>query len=516
MKRLLSIFLCLLPILAAGQEPAMQWLKVIGGDGTDLVMTPVTRTNDGGFIFSYESSSTSGPIDTLCNATYVRSIFEKYNADASILEWTKCYLNQTGDSAFLYMFSTTDSGYVLCGIGNKHTHTFLIHKEDAAGNVLWSKSYGDSAEVNFRSMTVSDKGGYIMVGELTYTNIDFPIHYGGFMNADVGVIKVDSNGNKIWSKVVGGSGDERVWAVVSGPNGGCYVIGTTPSNDYDCAGNHGGGSGSTDGYVIRLDGNSNVVWHKDIGGTGYDQGNNGCADNKGGVIVGATSRSNDGDVTHHIGIGGSNLWAVDIDSNGNIVWNNCYGGGSEFTNSICRASDGSIWIAGTSAGKGGEVDTAYGNWDAYFVHADSIGGFLSAKVLGSNSQDEALMIFPLDNGNVIGGGYYDNAGGAFPNIWNGSHDAFLTVFAPWSTATQQITPQNTTLKIYPNPANETITIETNSRGTIIISDVLGRVIHTTAISGTSQIEVKGWQRGLYYVQMITEDGNRSVQKLIVE
>ncbi len=168
------------------------------------MLTPVTKTTDGGFIISYESGSTSGPVDTLCSATYVRTIFQKYNSDASAIEWNKCYLNNVDDSGFIYLFPTTDGGSILGGIARGSTFKFLIHKENPVGVVVWSKSFGDGADAILRSMTATDDGNYVMIGETNYADTDFIVHYGGWTDADIAVMKLDSNGNKLWARVIGG------------------------------------------------------------------------------------------------------------------------------------------------------------------------------------------------------------------------------------------------------------------------------------------------------------------------
>ncbi len=153
-----------------------------------------------------------------------------------------------------------------------HFSEFLIHKENSIGTVIWSKSFGDGADAILRSMTATDDGNYIMLGEINDTDDDFTIHYGSSGNADIAVIKIDSEGNKLWSKVLGGTGYQWAACVVPAFGGGCFVIGTTNSNDYDCSGNHGGNSGSNDAYLAKLDGNGNLIWHKDLGGIGIDGG----------------------------------------------------------------------------------------------------------------------------------------------------------------------------------------------------------------------------------------------------
>ena len=510
MKKIL-FFIFLLPFIVpvSAQQPTLLSLKEYGGNSE--VITNVSAQLDGGFIISITANGSSASIDSFCTIGGNRIIFMKYNVDASVLEWSKCY-----DSSFGYMFVTPGSDYVLGGYEDAYTHEFSIHKENAAGMVLWSKTYGDSAEAIMRCMTPTNDGGYIMFGETNYTNIDFPVHYGSWMNSDFAIIKVDSNGNKVWSRVIGGTGNQMAGAVIAGPDGGCYVVGTTTSDDYDCTGNRGDSSGSTDAYVARLDSNGNIIWHKDLGGSGYDEGNYGWPDGKGGIIVGATSGSHDGDVTHQVNYNGNNMWALDVDSSGNILWNNSYGGGGdEVTHSICKATDGSIWIAGYNEYRDSfEVDTVFGGYDAWFVHADSAGNFLSAKVLGSTGQDEGFMIYPLSNGTIIAGGYYQYGNGSF-NASSSALNAFITVLLPWTTGIASLPQINGNLKIYPDPADNLVTVETKVAGNLVITDVTGRAIYKSTINNTVQIQLKDWCAGVYYVQVVGDDGYKEVQKLIV-
>jgi len=323
MKTLLTLLISFFSFAATAQipEPAMLWLHGYGGNSE--VITNVSPQLDGGFIINIGATS-NADLDSLCTLSGDINVFMKYNADASVLEWSKCYHSSFSDSGFIYMFTTPDGGYILGGVGNEASHTLLIHKEDATGTILWSKSYGDSAEVLMESMMATNDGGYIMVGEFYYTNTDFPIHYGSSMDEDIAVIKVDSNGNKVWSKVIGGSSIDLPVSVMLGPGDGCYIAGTTLSNDYDCTGNHGG----DDVYLVRLDNNGNIVWHNDIGGSGGDQGNYAYPDGVGGVVIAGASNSPDGDRTHFPSYG-CPVWAMQVDSNSNILWNNCYGGGGQ-------------------------------------------------------------------------------------------------------------------------------------------------------------------------------------------
>ena len=256
-------------------------LKGYGGSDDDQVNTNVTMTNDGGFIISLTSFSNtgSGNIDSFCALGGYRTIFAKYNSDASLLEWSKCYENN-GDSFVLYAFPTNDGGTVLGGEFNTMVfgYGFLIWREDALGNIMWSHSYSKGNSPLLRDMIATDDGGYMMIGDAIYTDTNFTVHNSGSLNADIAVLKLDSLGNKLWSKAIGGSGDELANAIVENPNGGYYIIGRTPSNDYDCTGNHGG----YDAYLARLDKDGNILWHRDLGGSATDDGVYAIDNGKGG------------------------------------------------------------------------------------------------------------------------------------------------------------------------------------------------------------------------------------------
>ncbi len=514
MKKLFVFFVLILSSSAYAQipEPAMLWLKSYGGNSN--IASLVTPQLDGGFIICLGAGTSSGNIDSFCSLTGIRSIFLEFNSDASILDWTKCY--EQNDSSFSCMFSTIDGDYVLGGLSNGTTYEFLIHKETATGIVLWSKTYGDSASAILKSMIATNDGGYIMCGQTSYTNSDFPVHYGSWMDEDIAVIKVDSNGNKVWSEVIGGTLGINFSSLVAGPENGCYIVGTTFSDDYDCIGNHGG----DDVYLVRLDGNGNILWHDDIGGSGGDQGNCAVADGKGGVIIAGASNSLNGDRTVFPSFG-CPIWALEVDSNEHILWDNCYGGGGNdcWPNAICKATDGSIWIAGVSSTQGAEVDTNYGLDDAWFVHTDDTGNLLNTKVLGSSSDDAGMMVYPLSNSNVIAGGFSGANDGSFSYIpWNGYMNSFLTIFEPHSTKVTTISMLNNSIKFYPNPTNEQVTIESGQKGNyeVVITDLLGMNMFKSNFHDELQIQVKGWQAGIYFVQVISESGYQEIQKLIVQ
>ena len=140
--------------------------------------------------------------------------------------------------------------------------------------------------------------------------------------------------------------------------------------------------------------------------------------------------------------------------------------------------------------------------------------------MGSHLDDEGSIVYPSSNGNVMGGGDYYTNDGYFTTLGSsGGTDVFLAIFAPWNqTAVKQVSIADKEIKIYPNPANEHVVIEAQQKSnyTIIITDVVGRLIYKSSFIGTTKIAVNEWPRGMYSVQVTGEDGYRSVQKLVVQ
>jgi hypothetical protein len=504
-------------------EPHMLSLKGIGGNGSDQVSYFVSKTPDGGFIMALGSNSTSGPIvDSFCSTpASSRIVFIKYNGDATTKEWSKCYTNNWSDTGYGFMFQTTDNKYIIGGAANSG-NKWVIRKEDASGNILWVKAYGGTGSQQLKSILATEDGGYIFFGSAYGGDGDIGFHHGSASTRDFWVLKVDINGNIEWSKVYGGTGDDIGASVVTAPSGGCYIIGSTSSSDFDCVGNHGG----TDAFVARLNKDGNIIWKRCLGGSGNDGGGEGggcsaVSDDNDGILVATISGSENGDVSHQINPTGSNIWVFNIDSSNNKMWDNCFGGGgAEFPNAICKSTDSDIWITGCSRVAGGQINQAYGDMDAVVFHINHTGSFINAKVLGSSRQDRGYMIYPLTSGSIITGGFFCENDGAFSGYSiNGTFpkiDAYLAVFTNWANEIQTFS-YGDNVSVYPNPAFDLVNVHVNNNNkyAVIVNDITGKMVYNNSIETFLQIPLSGWHSGMYLMQIVDQDGNRSVKKLIV-
>ncbi|MBE2289004.1 MAG: T9SS type A sorting domain-containing protein [Chitinophagaceae bacterium] len=480
-------------------QPELLWMRSIGGSASESISSWVHPTPDGGFITRIESTSPAGTgnIDSFCSPVERRMIFTKFNNDATVAEWSNCFGTQ-GDSFLLFLYSQADGSYIL--LGDFKGSGALIKKYNPAGGEVWQKNYskGNAGKL-YSALPVAD-GGYILLCSRHYTDTNVLVHYGSWETGDYWLAKLDSNGNKVWSKVIGGADEEDRGMLVQGEGRNYYIVGITSSNDNDCIGNHGG----ADIFVARCNDTGGVIWKKCLGGSDNETAVVGCRNANGGIIICGSTKSTDGDVHHHIG--GEDYWLCALDSNGVFEWDNCFGTteNNEQPQAVCLGSDGTIWANGQSFTP---------NRDVYLVHTSSSGGLLHQRVLQSTYEDEGQMLFPISGGKTLVGGYSVNLNGDFSAIpYRGAWDVFLAVFAPWDAGIDDMATKEL-YHIFPNPTRGELTIETKETSVshrVTLTDVFGRVVMRGFIQkGVSKTSLYtgSLPQGIYNVSVVTEQGN---------
>ena len=82
-----------------------------------------------------------------------------------------------------------------------------------------------------------------------------------------------------------------------------------------------------------------------------------------------------------------------------------------------------------------------------------------------------------------------------------------------------LTTHDSRLRIFPNPAKDIITIESNNIQQIKMVDNTGRKVidnKLETITSNTKIDVSGLTKGLYLIQVINTNGETKTEKLIVQ
>ncbi len=240
--------------------------KTFGGPKNDFGNS-IQQTLDGGYIlFGLTESYGQGGWDMYLIKT----------DSLGNTEWEKTY----GSVAYEVAGSveqTTDGGFILSGaFGGLGNDSLTLIKTDASGNEIWNNRYRGSIFRNVgRFVQQTNDEGFIVTG-----------YSGGSFVEDVFLLKTNANGDKQWEKTFGGNGREEGVCVQQLADDGYAVLGETNSR----------GHGNTDMYLLRLDRDGDTLWTKTYGTDLPETGRSFDVTPDGGFILFGDEETSDGDM----------------------------------------------------------------------------------------------------------------------------------------------------------------------------------------------------------------------------
>jgi len=118
-------------------------------------------------------------------------------------------------------------------------------------NITWQRAIGGAGDDEFLSMKEVSGSGVICAGYTT----NF-----GAVGEDIFVTRIDLNGNLLWSRRIGGAGNERARCILPTADGGFIIAGHTNS----------AGAGGEDAFLIKLASDGSTQWARLYGGPAND------------------------------------------------------------------------------------------------------------------------------------------------------------------------------------------------------------------------------------------------------
>ena len=446
-----------------------------------------------------------------------------------------------------------DSSYVICGSSssfqNGASQAFLL-KVDSTGNKIWSNNYGGFESESARRVLYKKDYGFLMAG---FTNSM------GAGSYDYYLAKVDEAGSLEWEKTYGGIGWDRVRDAVMSRDTGAVMVGQIETP----------GSG-LDWYIVKTDSNGDTLWTKTFGGTGDDIANCISVYNDSLYIIGGNGYVEDSLKTKAIFMymkeDGSVLDIDTIGNNGNYYVNDITisndsiqaVGDFKLNQSdnfaafvyILKMSPTSLTFHGgySLAPDGdyyGHLITNYGNGTRLYVNF----GIENAPLVFTPGEDMAVHQFtsgfayvteiawlnevypdiggqmiPTSDGGAVLVGYRGGIGPGQGSVFIlkiGPDESVPTiggvVFVSDLVGLDEAD-QIEGLKIYPNPAGDYLNIELPETDNfdVNIFDILGNVVMSRTMQGVEQLDVSHLSGGTYTIQIIKDGGLVGMQKLIIE
>jgi hypothetical protein len=368
---LILAFCFLLPtshLLLFGNPPDTAWTRTYGGVDVDVAYS-VCQTSDGGYVatgytFSFGAGlqdaylvKTNSTGDTLWTRTFgggsmdgthfVREVSdhgyvlagytESYGGggknvyliktdSVGVAEWTRTYSTSLMDVSYAFC-ETPDTGYIFIGYKNGPSGwvkgDLWILKTDATLDTVWTKTYGGPGEDYGVTIKQTLDGNYIIAGITSSF---------GPNGKNAWIVKIDSNGDTLWTKVYGHNLEDVGYGICCTSDSGYIVAGYINGTGQWTAG---------DLWLLKTDLNGDTLWTKVYGTGGEDYGWDVYQTSDAGYVI-AGRRAND-------------MWLLRTDAAGDTVWTESYGGaGTESALALDTTSDGGYILGGytTSFGHG--------------------------------------------------------------------------------------------------------------------------------------------------------------------
>lgn len=521
-------------VIKTDSEGNIEWQTTVGGNKNDYIFT-CNLVSDGGYVFGgFSESDLSGNKAEPCYGTFDYFVF-KLDADGNIV-WQNT-IGGSEEEKLHAIIETSDGGFFCGGTSGsddgdhasvpKGGEDYWCLKLDADGEVVWDKSYGGLDVEELFDIHQDTEGNYILAG---FTTSDGT---GDVMEPIIGIqdgwaLKLDPEGNIIWSNLIGGTlGDRLECAYVM--NDGNYFMG---SGSYSPAsGDQLEDSYDWDYWMKKLDqATGEILWQTNLGGYGIDLPRTIIQTSDGSFVACGESTSGVGIEKTTPNYGNYDYWVIKLRCEEPLTWyadsdNDGYGnasdsflscthypgyvtnttdcddaqstiypGASELCNTIDDNCDGNIDEGVTETFYVDFDDDTYGNPYSYLDACEAPAGFTADA---SDCDDLNAEVYP--------------GAEEIPNGIDDDCDELIDE----AVAIQNI--GSSAVHIYPNPVFETLYFETTftESYTIELLDAKGALLLIYESSTKdAELNIKNYSAGLYTLKIII--GEQEIVKNILK
>ncbi|MBN2207634.1 MAG: hypothetical protein JW742_09540 [Candidatus Aminicenantes bacterium] len=299
-------------------------------------------------------------------------------------QWARIYGRSTDEVANAVL-AAPDGGYVVTGTSNNqgaagNTGAFLwIVKVAGEGGVVWQHVWecADLSEGFNRTGTVlaAPGGGYLLAASLKPRDLTASYAFLALVGPD---------GSLVWDKFYGGVGpggvplNFRIRNACAASSGGFLVVGSVAVE----------ASLDKDLWAARFDWDGRLLWQRRYGGPAAEDGF-------------AVREESDGTFylagqTQTFGAGMNDAWVLNVDGQGDVLWQKAYGGPR---NDVCRAMD--IVAGGGVLMAGDTLSFGPGDTETWVLRLDRAGAVVWQMAFGGTGEDRAGDVRADADGGVV-------------------------------------------------------------------------------------------------------------------
>ena len=363
-----------------------------------------------------------------CEPLESRRLLSGNDASSTVLGTV---VDDLGDTYLVGSFRGTvdfDPGAGVANLVSRGGSDAFLLKLDAAGGLLWARSFGSAGDDAARGIALNPLGDDVLVvghfsGTLVLDPADPEAVLPGAGRRDGFLASFDSDGNDVWARPFGGSLMDGINAVAVDFRGTIYVGGEfAGSVDFDLL--DGGtvltstGRGSrTDGFVAAYDLRGNCLWARNVGG-GKDDSVFGVAVGGNGMVVAVGDFQHVADFDPGAGVvrsqsrGGEDGFVLALDTAGGYRWSFTFGDrGEDAARAVACDVAGNVFVGGEfektvdfDPSSGRTAVRSAGETDGFVARYSAQGSLVWARGLGS-PKDDGIFAVALDpSGGVVVGG----------------------------------------------------------------------------------------------------------------
>lgn len=240
-------------------DGTLMWKYVFPADSTSSYIDSLAATPDGGFVAGGKAISKTGffngtreggtkafifKFDKNCNIKWRRILEGEKSNNISALA-----VNSDGDIYATCVTYSSDGDFSAIKYNTLQSSNTVLLKLKKNGDLEWAEYLQGSGDSEYSTVFATEDGGCVVGGSYNiYKKADgiYDKSYGGY---DGYVLRYNAKGQVCWSRIIGGSGNDRVLGIAE-VEGGYAVVGQTDSDDLDFQGYKAGGG--TDGFILYL------------------------------------------------------------------------------------------------------------------------------------------------------------------------------------------------------------------------------------------------------------------------